>query len=190
MKMKLIKPAVSLTTFTSLLIFTGLFATKIFAAPAAGAVNDVNAFMGVNGPGHVVVGPQLPWGSVNPSPDTADANSSGYNPQRKIRGFSQLHVTGTGSFGKYGQFLISPQVGLNVREDGHDSDKSDEKAGPDEYQVRLKDYNILCELSPTAHTTIYRFTFPQTNEASIAIDLSRSIPANLFHAGYIDEGSV
>lgn len=150
----------------------------------------VNPFMGVVGRGNVVIGPQLPWGSVNPSPDTPDGYSDGYNPQKEIRGFSQLHVTGTGSFGKYGQFLISPQIGLNPSETGHDSEKSDEKAQTYAYQVRLKKYDILCELSPTAHAAIYRFTFPESDEAHILIDLGHSIPESIFKAGCMDEGQV
>ncbi|HEY4417003.1 MAG TPA: GH92 family glycosyl hydrolase [Verrucomicrobiae bacterium] len=190
MKMKLVKQAAFRATVSGLLAFFGAGPAPVFGDTPGNLVNQVNAFMGANGSGHVVVGPQLPWGSVNPSPDTADANSSGYNSERKIRGFSQLHVTGTGSFGKYGQFLISPQVGLNVKEDGHDSDKTEEKAAPYGYQVRLKDYNILCELTPTAHAAIYRFTFPQTDQASIVLDLAHSIPGNVFHAGYLDEGEI
>ena len=69
-------------------------------------------FIGVKGNGSCVVGPQLPFGSINPSPDTPEGHTDGYNYNSKIRGFSQLHVSGTGGPGKYGQFLISPQIGI------------------------------------------------------------------------------
>ena len=150
----------------------------------------VNPFMGVRGRGNTVIGPQLPWGSVNPSPDTASGNSDGYNPDKPIRGFSQLHVTGTGSCGKYGQFLISPQIGLNIKEDGHDSEKADELAQIFAYKVRLKKYDILCELSPTAHAALYRFTFPKSDESHILIDLGYNLPQSLSGAGYMDAGEV
>lgn len=174
---------------------TALLAFSLALLDACGAgTRDlsevVNPFMGVVGRGNTVVGPQLPWGSINPSPDTPDGNSDGYNPQKKIRGFSQLHVTGTGSCGKYGQFLVSPQIGLNTAEDGHNSEKSDEVARVFDYKVRLKDHNILCELTPTAHAAIYRFTFPKSDDANILIDLGYSIPETLSRAGYTDEGEV
>ena len=154
------------------------------------ATSKVNMFMGVAGRGNVVVGPQLPWGSVNPSPDTPEGNSDGYSSRKKIRGFSQLHVTGTGSCGKYGQFLLSPQIGLNIAEAGHDSEKADEVAGVSEYKVRLKDFDIFCEFTPTAHAAIYRFTFPASDDAHLAIDLGRNIPENGSAAGYAEEGEV
>jgi putative alpha-1,2-mannosidase len=172
---------------------TALIAVFVLAGAVHGSGRDltesVNRFMGVAGRGNVVIGPQLPWGSVNPSPDTPDGNSDGYSSNKKIRGFSQLHVTGTGSCGKYGQFLISPQIGLNVSEAGHDSEKSDERAGVSEYKVRLKNYDIFCELSPTAHATIYRFTFPKSDDAHLLIDLGHNIP-EVMKAGYADEGEV
>ncbi len=159
----------------------------------------VNPWMGVTGRGSCVLGPQLPFGSVNPSPDTPDGHTDGYNPNKKIRGFSQLHLTGAGGPGKYGQFLISPQIGLNVLEDGHDSNK-----GPEEeiaeigyYKTRLSDYNILCELSPTEHSVIYNFTFPKSDSSFVLIDLGHNIPGNITHlsngenrGGYAESGSV
>jgi predicted alpha-1,2-mannosidase len=152
----------------------------------------VNPWMGVLKAGNVVVGPQLPWGSVNPSPDTPDGYTSGYNPNQEIRGFSQLHVTGGGGPGKYGQFLVSPQIGLEVVETGHDSAKSEEVAGVGFYQVRLTRYNILSEMTPTRHAALYRFTYPQSDDAHLLVDLGHNIPkdSDFFNGGYADEGAV
>ena len=86
-------------------------------------VNYVNPLMGMKGTGSATIGPQLPFGSINPGPDTEDGGPDGFNPKKKVRGFSQLHVSGTGGGGKYGQFLISPQIGINTTENGHDSHK-------------------------------------------------------------------
>jgi len=171
-------------------IFSLLAIFPLAGAPLHGLSDNVNPFMGVTGRGNTVVGPQLPWGSISPSPDTEDGSSDGYNPQKGIRGFSQLHVSGTGSCGKYGQFLISPQIGLNTLETGHDSEKSAETARVYEYKVHLNNYNISCELAPAAHAAIYRFTFPKSDAASILIDLGHSIPESMSRAGYMDEGEV
>jgi predicted alpha-1,2-mannosidase len=155
-------------------------------------VKYVNPWMGTIGAGSTSIGPQLPWGSINPGPDTPDGNTDGYNPNQKIRGFSQLHVTGTGGMGKYGQFLISPQIGLNVAEDGHDSGKAEEVPQASSYKVRLTNYDILCEFTPTKHAAIYRFTFPKSSESHLAIDLGHNIPkdSNGIRGGYADQGSV
>jgi len=149
--------------------------------------------MGVAGKGNTVIGPQLPWGSIHPSPDTPEGNTDGYNPGKKIRGFSQLHVTGTGGPGKYGQFLISPQIGLKIAETDHDSAKSEEEPRAASYKVRLTDYNILCELTPTRHAAIYRFTFPKSDSAHLVLDLGHNIPGDsgmFSHGGYADEGEI
>jgi predicted alpha-1,2-mannosidase len=157
---------------------------------AGGIGYPIDPFMGVAGRGNVAIGPQLPWGAIQPGPDTEDGASDGYHPRRKIRGFSQLHVTGTGSYGKYGQFLISPQIGLVTGETGHDSEKADETAEITEYKVRLKDYDIFCELAPAAHSAIYRFTYPASDRAHLLLDLGYSIPEALCRAGYVDGGEV
>ena len=121
-----------------------------------------------------VIGPQLPFGSINPSPQTPNGWHDGYHAEEHIRGFGQLHVSGSG-WGKYGQFLVSPQIGLAVGEEEHDSPKSDEMAKATHYQVTLDRYNIKTELVPTHHAVLYRFTFPESAEASIAIDVVHSL---------------
>ena len=154
--------------------------------------DSVSPWMGVVSNGNTVIGPQLPWGSIHPSPDTADGYTDGYNPARKIRGFSQLHASGGGGPGKYGQFLLSPQIGLNVAETGHDSAKAGEEPRLSSYQVRLTDYNILCEFTPTRHAALYHFTFPESDNAHLVVDLGHSIPkdSDFFNGGYADEGEV
>ena len=52
-----------------------------------------------------VIGAQMPYGSINPSPQTIEGGMGGYNPNQLIMGFGQLHVSGTG-WSKYGHFLI------------------------------------------------------------------------------------
>ena len=92
--------------------------------------DQVDMRMGTYGAGHCVVGPQLPHGSINPSPQTANGGHGGYVTGQPIRGFGQLHVSGTG-WSRYGQILLSPQTGFNPEETGHDSPLSDEEARPD-----------------------------------------------------------
>ena len=138
-----------------------------------------------------VIGPQVPFGSINPSPDTPNGDHDGYNPNEPIRGFSQLHASGTG-WGKYGQILVSPQTGLAVGETEHDSPKSNELAQAFEYAVRLAKYDIKAEFTPTHHAALYRFTFPQSDDAYILIDVTHNIPMDIatYVGGRVSAGEV
>ena len=135
----------------------------------------VNLRYGVDNDGNTVIGPQRPNASVNPAPDTQGGSHSGYFSGNAIRGFSQIHASGTG-YGKYGQFLLSPQLGLNTAFSGHDSAAADEHAACCEYSVLLARYGIRCAVTPAEHAAIYRFTYPASPDASLLIDLAHSIP--------------
>jgi predicted alpha-1,2-mannosidase len=136
----------------------------------------VEMFMGVKAAGQCVIGPRMPFGSIHPSPDTPNGNSSGYNAASPIRGFSQMHVSGTGGGGNYGFFLLSPQIGQATSISGHDSPKSGELATPYQYSVNLDRYGIKVEVAPTPHAAIYRLTYPDSTDARILLDCSYSIP--------------
>lgn len=157
--------------------------------------DKVDMWMGTYGAGHCVIGPQLPHGSVNPSPQTAHGGHAGYVPDQPIRGFGQLHVSGIG-WGRYGQILLSPQTGFSPGEEKHDSPKQDEVATPYYYKVMLGRYNIGVEVSPTHHCAAYRFTFPETDNGNILLDIAHNIPQHivpevkgLFHGGEINYDS-
>jgi predicted alpha-1,2-mannosidase len=140
--------------------------------------DDVDMWMGTYGAGHCVIGPQLPHGSVNPSPQTANGGHAGYVPDQPIRGFGQLHVSGTG-WGRYGQIFLSPQIGFDARETGHDSSKQDEIATPYYYSVNLIRYGIRTEVTPTYHCAAYRFTFPKSSDSNILLDIAHNIPQHI-----------
>ena len=135
----------------------------------------VNLRYGVDNEGNTVIGPQRPNASVNPAPDTKGGQHSGYFTGNDIRGFSQIHASGTG-YGKYGQFLLSPQIGLDTSFTGHDSAAEDERTSCCEYSVLLKRYGIRCAVTPAEHASIYRFTYPASRDASLLIDLAHSVP--------------
>jgi predicted alpha-1,2-mannosidase len=139
----------------------------------------VDPRIGVVGEGSTVIGPALPFGSVHPSPDTNDGGYDGYHPDRPIRGFSQTHVSGTG-WGQYGNFLISPRVGLLATlPEQQDSPKADERAEAHQYQVRLTRDNIGVQFAPTHSAVIYRFTFPATEQAHIVLNSVHNIPGDI-----------
>ena len=117
------------------------------------------------------IGTQRPHGSVCPGPDTYPTSySTGYLPNKPIRGFSHIHVNAGEP--KYGNFLFSPQVGLSTALNSHDSEKANERSTVAEYSVTLTKYNIDCTFAPTEHSVIYKFAYPESDEASLVIDLS------------------
>jgi predicted alpha-1,2-mannosidase len=138
----------------------------------------VDMIMGTYGASHCVVGPQLPHGSVNPSPQTPDGKHGGYKADQPIRGFGQLHVSGTG-WGRYGQIFVSPQTGFDASETGHDSSKSNETATPYYYSVNLDRYGIKAEVTPTHNCTVYRFTFPGQKDANILLDIKHNLTQHI-----------
>ena len=126
-----------------------------------------------------VIGPQMPFGSINPSPQTPKGTTSGYNSKFPIRGFGQLHVSGTGGSGKYGHFLISPQIGFEFRNDKHDSPALEVVAKPNLFSCYLDRYKIKTEITPTHHAALYRFTFPTSDSAVIVLDATQNIPLDI-----------
>lgn len=125
-----------------------------------------------------VIGPQLPYGSINPSPQTEKGDTDGYHPEYPIRGFGQLHVSGTG-WSSYGHFLISPMTGLSVGLADHDSDHSADITRPYLYKTHLDRYGIDVEVAPSHYSAIYRFTFPQSEESVLLFDAAHSVVGDI-----------
>ncbi|MBR6603522.1 MAG: hypothetical protein IKK94_05860, partial [Clostridia bacterium] len=127
---------------------------------------------GVNNLNLCTIGPARPHASVTPGPDTYPASySTGYLAENPIRGFSQIHDNCGEP--KYGNFLISPQIGLSTAIDGHDSKKANENPTVAEYSVTLTDYDIDVSVAPAHYSSIYKFTYPKSDNASILIDVAQ-----------------
>ena len=162
-------------------------------------VQYVDPMIGTAKMGHTYPGATAPFGSVQLSPDT-DTIPYGvngrYNPDvykycagyqyadSTIVGFSHTHFSGTGH-SDLGDFLIMPTVGklqLNPGtaadpDSGYRSrfshDAEDAEAGY--YTVDLKDYGIQAELTATTRVGMHKYTFPETDEAHIILDLKHGI---------------
>lgn len=141
---------------------------------------------------HCVIGPMMPYGSSNPSPNTYKGDMSGYKPDQDIVGFAQNHVSGTG-WSSYGHFLVSPQTGeLEYAKDQHRSPQSNVVSKPYYFSVDLDRYGIQVEVAPTHYAAIYRFTYPQGSDASLLFDACWSVMGDVVHKGgknYIAEAS-
>lgn len=134
-----------------------------------------------------VLGPQMPFGSINPSlqgtPKTKQlGNTSGYEMGTPVRGFGQLHVSGTGGSGKYGHFLVSPQIGIATGAEAHYSPMRLENTQPHYFKAFLEKYAISTEIAPTNHSVIYRFTCPKSDSFGIVLDATQSVPTDILLA--------
>jgi len=157
---------------------------EISQTSGSGLVQYIDTKIGVIGTrvSHCVLGPQMPFGCINPSPQSSKGSTPGYNPKMPTRGFGQLQVSGTGGAGRYGHFLISPQIGIAVGEEDHDSPAKNEETKAYYFKAILERYGVITEISPTKHSAIYRFTFPKSDSASIVIDASQSISKDIIGA--------
>lgn len=117
------------------------------------------------------IGPNRPNASVSPGPDTYPRSySTGYKASAPIRGFSQIHVQAGEP--NYSNFLLSPQIGLSTALDSHDSEKANENPTASEYSVTLSKYDIDVALTLAEHSVFYKFTYPESSEASLVIDMA------------------
>lgn len=124
-----------------------------------------------------------PFGMAKLSPSTNGSygNASGWEAvgyedgHTSIDGFPCMHefqVGGISLMPVTGHIITHPGT-LEDPENGYRSrfDKKDETAGPGYYSVLLKDYNVKAELTATARVGFQRYTFPQSAESHILLDI-------------------
>ncbi len=155
----------------------------------------VDPFIGTGEHGHTYPGATMPFGMVQLSPDTRDPNwdgSSGYHhSDNTIMGFSHTHMSGTGS-PEFCDILFMPTVGkvqLLVGDEENSStgyrskfSHDNEEASPGYYKVLLDDYNVTAELTATKRSGFHKYTFPDSDNSNIIIDLKhreKIIEANI-----------
>ncbi len=141
-----------------------------------GDADFINTSIGVtdNRGSNCVVGPRLPYGSIYPSPQSKNGSTDGYDPASPIRGFGQMHVSGTG-WSSYGHFLVSPQIGLSLGAETHDSPHSEDVTKAYYYSTHLDRYDITTEIVPSHYCAMYRFTYPESEDAYVVLDASQCI---------------
>ncbi len=162
-------------------------------------IKFVNPFIGTQRMGHTFPGATVPFGMVQLSPDTDSISyedngkynnrvyeyCAGYQyDDPTIVGFSHTHFSGTGH-SDLGDLLIMPTIGdLNLNpgtaanpESGYRSRFShdDESAEPNYYMVRLQDYDIKAELTTSSRVGFHQYTFPESDQAHIILDLIHGI---------------
>lgn len=137
----------------------------------------VNPFIGTGGHGHTYPGAVVPFGMVQLSPDTRltgwDGCSGYYFTDTTVYGFSHTHLSGTG-IADYCDILFMPTTGapkFKNTEYMSGFKKKNESASPGYYKTKLDKYDIGVELTATKRVGVHRYSYPNTHEANIIIDL-------------------
>ena len=159
----------------------------------------VNPFIGTKNMGHTYPGATTPFGMVQLSPETnqepmfIDGNYNGETyrycvgyqyEDNTIFGFTHTHFSGTGH-SDLGDFLVMPTTGELKLAPGekekpgsgfHSQFSHDtEKAEPGYYKVQLDDYGITAELTASTRVGFHQYTFPETEDAHIILDMMHNI---------------
>ncbi len=121
----------------------------------------------------------VPFGSVRLGPDTSflggayivKTNTSGYYYEHAhIKGFSHSRLSGTGAE-DYQMFRVTPAVGSSdagVIPYSH----MYETAVPGYYAVYLQSLDCLAEMTADIHTGVHRYTFNNSSDARLFIDVT------------------
>ena len=172
---------------------------NLMAQRSESYTQHVNPLIGTRKMGHTFPGATVPFGSVQLSPDTdqqphniagkynkdAYKYCAGYQyDDREIVGFSHTHFSGTGH-SDLGDFLVMPTVGALQLEPGAKGDPksgfrsafshANEVAEPNYYRVKLDDDNITAEMTTTTRVGFHQYTFPESDNAHIILDLMHGI---------------
>ena len=147
----------------------------------------VNPLVGTDGHGHTFPGAIVPFGQIQPSPDTRlsgwDGCSGYHYSDDTIFGFSHTHLSGTGCE-DYGDVLLMPvdekemrevRFGASMREGyKHHFSHKNENARAGYYKVMLDDGGLPCtivELSADRRVAYHRYTYVQDKNNGFVIDL-------------------
>ena len=141
----------------------------VLGAGAVDVLEYADPFIGSQGTGHTTPAAAYPFGMVQPGPDTGLfdwAHCSGYQySDKKIKRFSQTHLSGTGctDFTDLGFMPFTGSLDEAKNDDfSFTFDKALEKAVPGYYTVTL-DGGVKVEATCTEHVALYRFTYLKKN---------------------------
>src|ERR1035437_615196 len=180
-------------SFPSTVLFLTLGCVVVLAFQTRRPIDQVNALVGTaplddpkligNAPppgeelytGMTSPGAVLPHGVTNLSPVNKNLDLSygagvgmSYNyTHRTMLGFTSA-MQGLMFMPVVGDWTVPPERSASF----YSKDK--EKATPGYYTVYLDDYKVKAEMTVTAWTGIYRFTFPKTERAHVLMDLGRA----------------
>jgi predicted alpha-1,2-mannosidase len=166
-----------------LMVMPGLLAISLYALPDP--VMEALPLVGTADHGHAYPGATVPFGMVQLSPDTPlqgwDGCSGYHYSDSVIFGFSHTHLSGTGG-SCLGDMLLMPTVGKIHLEAGSPGNgyasrfsHKQEQATPGYYSVYLQNPKVTAELTATERCGFHKYTFPESDEAHIILDLVHNI---------------
>ncbi len=131
--------------------------------------------------GQTDVAAAIPFGMVKPCPDTDPIAHSGYDYNSKeILGFSHTRFSGVGCRGVGGNIRVLPYILKDSIPDKLAYNKESEKAIAGYYSVFLNN-EIKVELTATEKVAFHKYTFPESENGGLSVDLTSSF------AGHISE---
>ena len=154
------------------------------AGQALDLVQYVNPYIGTGGHGHTFVAASVPFGAIQVGPNNFNKGwdwCSGYHYSDSVtRGFSHLHLSGTG-IPDLGDIMMMPYTGEIKTYTGTDKDPDSgyasryshdwEIARPHYYSVMLDDYDVKVELTATERAAMHRYHFPADEAGHVIINL-------------------
>lgn len=167
-------------------------------AEAPNLTQFVDPYIGTGGHGHVFVGANVPFGFVQLGPTQLTQGwdwCSGYHySDSTIIGFGHQHLSGTG-IGDLGDISLMPGIGKVKTTRGVLPDESTgiysyfsherETVKPGYYSVHLDRFGIDVELTATKRAGFHKYTFPESGDAKVIIDLEHGIGWDAPVEGYL-----
>jgi predicted alpha-1,2-mannosidase len=153
------------------------------------AYDRVNVWIGTGGQGYAYAAltpaAQAPLGMVKLGPDTTrgalrprQQHFSGYyDTDPEVRGYSHLHLVGTGVV-DYGNVRVIPTTTLEGVADGTwraARDRAQEAGQPGYYREVLPAHGVTAELTATAQVGLHRYTFAGDGTRYLALDIASSV---------------
>jgi predicted alpha-1,2-mannosidase len=175
---------------------TRIFYVAVFLLTAAGVISCtrtedrepvseyVDMFIGTARQGHTIISSARPFAMVKPGPDTEIRRN--YLHAKTIRGFSQLHISGTGGNAQSACPAIMPVTGaLKVDTGDYASAFSplEAEVRPGYFAMMLDDYSIGVEATSTDRVAYYQVAFPEADSARILLNVSHAF--NPYRGGEI-----
>jgi predicted alpha-1,2-mannosidase len=156
--------------------------------PLKNLTQYVDPYIGTGDHGHVFVGANVPFGLVQLGPTNYSEGwdwCSGYHiTDSTIIGFGHMHLSGTG-IGDLGDISFMPATGAVQLTRGTPNDPesgiyslfnhSTERVKPGYYAVHLDRFHIDVELTATKRVGFHKYTFPESTDAQIIIDLEHGV---------------
>lgn len=128
----------------------------------------VDPRIGSEGLGRTFPGPCMPYGMAKPGPDAVTMPNAGWAPMPEpVKGFSQMHVSGTGGGQKYGNILIQPY--LDSKE--IIQKRMDEKISLGYYACTFEN-GIRTEITASDRCAFYRLDYGKKQKGKLLIDVA------------------